>query len=61
MLVVDNAFSSVSNGPLLPIEYSCAMPHFLASLYSGIGRERVLSNGLILESICFMQMESYNT
>lgn len=61
MLVVDNAFSSVSNGPLLPIEYSCAMSHFLASLYSGIGSECVLANGLILELMCFMQMESYNT
>lgn len=58
MLGVDSAFFQLSNVPLLLIEYSCATSHFLASLYSGIGSEHVLANGLILELMCFMQMES---
>lgn len=54
MLVVDNAFPAVSYGPLLPTEYSCARSHFLAFVYSDIGGEHALLNGLILELICVL-------
>lgn len=57
MLVVDNAFSTVSPGPLLPI---CHVT-FLCFSVLDIGSGHVLVNRLVLELTCFMQIESCNT